>query len=67
VRQKEKRYYKKFSLVYVGRLKPDAITYARPTANPNVNGIHTPKVSILTGTLPIVSCCIKLPNMSIFL
>jgi hypothetical protein len=48
---------------YVGRLKPDATTYASPTANPNANGIHTPKVSILIGTL---SCCSKLPNMSIF-
>ena len=64
---KRKKVSKKFLLIYVGRLKPDAITYAKPTAKPNVNGIHTPKVSKLTGTLPILSCCIKLPNMSIFL
>ncbi len=49
--------------IYVGRLRPDAITYANPTANPKVNGIHTPKVSILIGTF---SCCIKLPSISIF-
>ena len=49
--------------IYVGRLRPDAITYANPTASPKANGIHTPKVSILIGTF---SCCIKLPNISIF-
>lgn len=52
-----------FIIIYVGRLRPDAITYANPTANPKANGIHTPKVSKLIGTF---SCCIKLPNISIF-
>ena len=32
-----------FIFSYVGRLRPDAITYANPTANPKANGIHTPK------------------------
>ena len=44
------------------RRAAEAITQATPTAKPNANGIHTPKLSIVAGTI----CCIKLLNSSIF-
>jgi hypothetical protein len=45
-------------VTYLLRLAAEAITKASPTTKPNAKGIHTPKLSIVAGTI----CCIKLSN-----